>query len=74
MATAPDKSPVEQLRSGLAARFRRPLMTFFLRRIKDRSLADDLTQVVLLKVVRSSERGRIERRTSLPCMESGRAP
>jgi DNA-directed RNA polymerase specialized sigma24 family protein len=61
MATAPDKSPVEQLRSELAARFRRPLVTFFLRRIKDRSLAEDLTQDVLLKVVRASERGQIER-------------
>jgi len=64
MATAPDKAPVEQLRSELAARFRRPLITFFLRRIKDRSLAEDLTQDVLLKVVRASERGQIERADS----------
>ena len=64
MATAPDKSPVEQLRSELAARFRRPLVTFFLRRIKDRSLAEDLTQDVLLKVIRASERGQIERADS----------
>ena len=64
MATAPDKVPVEQLRSELAARFRRPLITFFLRRIKDRSLAEDLTQDVLLKVVRASERGQIERADS----------
>jgi RNA polymerase sigma-70 factor (ECF subfamily) len=64
MATAPDKSPVEQLRSELAARFRRPWVTFFLRRIKDRSLAEDLTQDVLLKVVRASERRHIERADS----------
>ena len=64
MATAPDKAPAEQLRSELAARFRRPLVTFFLRRIKDRSLAEDLTQDVLLKVVRASERGQIERADS----------
>ena len=64
MATAPDKGPAEQLRSELASRFRRPLVTFFLRRIKDRSLAEDLTQDVLLKVVRASERGQIERADS----------
>ena len=64
MATAPDKTPLEQLRSQLAARFRRPLITFFLRRIKDRSLAEDLTQDVLLKVVRACERGQIERADS----------
>jgi RNA polymerase sigma-70 factor (ECF subfamily) len=64
MATAPDKVPVEQLRSELAGRFRRPLITFFLRRIKDRSLAEDLTQDVLLKVVRASQRGQIERADS----------
>jgi len=64
MATAPDKVPVEQLRSELAARFRRPLITFFLRRIKDQSLAEDLTQDVLLKVVRACERGQIERADS----------
>jgi RNA polymerase sigma factor (sigma-70 family) len=64
MAIAPDNPPPEQLRSELGARFRRPLMTFFLRRVKDRSLAEDLTQDVLLKVVRASERGQIARADS----------
>jgi RNA polymerase sigma factor (sigma-70 family) len=64
MSTAPNKATVEQLRNELGARFQRPLMTFFLRRIKDRSLAEDLTQDVLLKVVRASERGQIERADS----------
>jgi len=64
MVTAPNKASVEQLRNELAARFQRPLMTFFLRRVKDRSLAEDLTQDVLLKVVRASERGQIERADS----------
>jgi RNA polymerase sigma factor (sigma-70 family) len=64
MATAPNNPAPEQLRSELGARFQRPLMTFFLRRIKDRSLAEDLTQDVLLKVVRASERGQIERADS----------
>jgi RNA polymerase sigma factor (sigma-70 family) len=64
MSTVPNKASVEQLRSELAARFQRPLMTFFLRRIKDRSLAEDLTQDVLLKVVRACEKGQIERADS----------
>lgn len=64
MTTVPNSPPPEQLRSELGARFQRPLMTFFLRRIKDRSLAEDLTQDVLLKVVRASERGQIERADS----------
>src|SRR5215475_6264629 len=64
MDTVPNNPPAERLRSELAARFQRPLMSFFLRRIKDRSLAEDLTQDVLLKVVRASERGQIERADS----------
>ncbi len=64
MATALDNPSPEQLRTELGARFQRPLMTFFLRRIKDRSLAEDLTQDVLLKVVRACERGQIARADS----------
>jgi RNA polymerase sigma factor (sigma-70 family) len=64
MTIAPNNPPPEQLRSELGARFQRPLMSFFLRRIKDRSLAEDLTQDVLLKVVRASERGQIARADS----------
>jgi RNA polymerase sigma factor (sigma-70 family) len=64
MATAPNKPSVEQLRNELVTRFQRPLMTFFLRRVRDRSLAEDLTQDVLLKVVRASEKGQIERADS----------
>jgi RNA polymerase sigma-70 factor (ECF subfamily) len=64
MATAPNNLSPEQLRAQVSARFQRPLMSFFLRRIKDRSLAEDLTQDVLLKVVRACERGQIERADS----------
>jgi RNA polymerase sigma-70 factor (ECF subfamily) len=64
MTIAPNNPPPEQLRSELGARFQRPLMSFFLRRIKDRSLAEDLTQDVLLKVVRACERGQIARAES----------
>lgn len=64
MATAPDNLSPEQLRTELGARFQRPLMSFFLRRIKDRALAEDMTQDVLLKVVRACERGQIARADS----------
>jgi RNA polymerase sigma factor (sigma-70 family) len=64
MGTAPNNPAPEQLRSELGARFQRPLMTFFMRRIKDRSLAEDLTQDVLLRVVRACERGKMERADS----------
>lgn len=64
MSTAPNKASVEQLRNELGVRFQRPLMTFFMRRIKDRSTAEDLTQDVLLKVVRACEKGQIERADS----------
>ena len=64
MTTVPNKVPAEQLRGELSARFQRPLLTFFLRRIKDRALAEDLTQDVLLKVVRACERDQIERADS----------
>jgi len=53
--------PPQALRGELSARFSRPLMSFFLRRVKDRALAEDLTQDVLLRVVRACEAGPIER-------------
>ena len=64
MATVSNKASAEQLRNELGARFQRPLLSFFLRRVRDRSLAEDLTQDVLLKVVRASEKGQIERADS----------
>jgi RNA polymerase sigma-70 factor (ECF subfamily) len=51
---------IEKLRNELSARFSRPLMNFFLRRIKDRTQAEDFTQEVLLRVVRASAGGQIE--------------
>jgi RNA polymerase sigma-70 factor (ECF subfamily) len=49
-----------RLRDELGTRFQGPLMSFFLRRIKDRSQAEDLTQEVLLRVICASERDPIE--------------
>jgi RNA polymerase sigma factor (sigma-70 family) len=44
-----------RLRNELWTRFSGPLMSFFLRRIRDRSLAEDLTQEVLLRIIRASD-------------------
>jgi RNA polymerase sigma-70 factor (ECF subfamily) len=64
MVSAANNPSPEQLRRELATRFQRPLIAFFLRRIKDHSLAEDLTQDVLLKVVRACSRGQIARADS----------
>jgi RNA polymerase sigma-70 factor (ECF subfamily) len=47
--------------SELAARFSGPLRSYFLRRVRDRHNAEDLTQEVLLRVLRASEGDAIER-------------
>lgn len=39
----------------LVARYRRPLMSFFLRRVEGREAAEDLTQEVFLRIVRRDE-------------------
>jgi len=43
----------------LDARFRRPLMSFFLRRIGDRAEAEDLTQEVFVRLIGAMERDQI---------------
>jgi RNA polymerase sigma-70 factor (ECF subfamily) len=48
------------LRSQLDARFHGPLMSFFLRRIKNHAEAEDLTQEVLLRAIRASDLDRVE--------------
>jgi RNA polymerase sigma factor (sigma-70 family) len=55
-----NKASAAQLRNELGARFSAPLMSFFLRRLKDRSQAEDLTQEVLLRVIRASGGDAIE--------------
>jgi RNA polymerase sigma-70 factor (ECF subfamily) len=39
----------------LAARFSAPLLSYFLRRVRDRAQAEDLVQDALLRVIRASE-------------------
>ncbi|WP_281281123.1 RNA polymerase sigma factor [Peristeroidobacter soli] len=52
---------ITDLRLQLSSRFQRPLMTFFLRRCHDHEEAKDLTQEVLLRVVRAIGSERTER-------------
>jgi RNA polymerase sigma factor (sigma-70 family) len=49
-----------QLREELSGRFSPPLLSFFRRRVESRPQAEDLTQEVLLRVVRALEAGQIE--------------
>jgi RNA polymerase sigma-70 factor (ECF subfamily) len=44
----------------LAARFSAPLLSYFLRRVRDRAHAEDLVQDALLRVIRASELAVIE--------------
>jgi RNA polymerase sigma factor (sigma-70 family) len=48
------------LQSGLAARFQGPLMVFFTRRTRDRTLAEDLTQETLLRVIAAQQVVQVE--------------
>jgi RNA polymerase sigma factor (sigma-70 family) len=57
-------APPADLRSEFTARFHGPLMAFFLRRIQDPAEAEDLTQEVLLRVVRMAGIERVERAES----------
>jgi RNA polymerase sigma-70 factor (ECF subfamily) len=48
------------LRATLDTRFRAPLMSFFLRRVKNRTEAEDLTQDVFLRLISATEPARIK--------------
>jgi RNA polymerase sigma factor (sigma-70 family) len=55
MSPLTDKVTAPPGGQDLAARYRAPLLSYFLRRIKDRSQAEDLVQEALLRVIRASE-------------------
>jgi RNA polymerase sigma-70 factor (ECF subfamily) len=55
MAITAHRREPDPLASQLGARFAAPLLKFFLRRLKDRALAEDLTQEVLLRIIRSPD-------------------
>jgi RNA polymerase sigma factor (sigma-70 family) len=54
-----DAAPPD-LRTRLHARFHGPLMNFFMRRLRDRADAEDLTQETLLRVIGAQAFTRIE--------------
>ena len=56
-------SPAD-LRNELSARFHGPLMSFFLRRVRDRTEAEDLTQEVLLRVLNAADPNHIRKADS----------
>lgn len=58
--TAPDMLSTEAYQA-LHARFRGPLLSFFLRRLQDRSEAEDFTQEVLLRALRAQGMVQAER-------------
>jgi RNA polymerase sigma-70 factor (ECF subfamily) len=47
--------------ASLDSRFRRPLMKFFMRRVRDRQDAEDLTQEVFARALGSDELARLQR-------------
>lgn len=55
MSPLTDKVTAPPGGEDLAARYSAPLLSYFLRRIKDRSQAEDLVQDALLRVIRASE-------------------
>ena len=55
MRAAAEQARAEGLRERLDARFRGPLMSFFLRRTGNRQDAEDLTQEVFLRILRRGE-------------------
>ena len=51
----------QESHADLDVRFRRPLMTFFMRRVRDPLEAEDLTQEVFARALASGELCRVER-------------
>jgi DNA-directed RNA polymerase specialized sigma24 family protein len=60
MQSGDQRSSTASLHNQLEARFRGPLMTFFLRRVRHHADAEDLTQETLMKVIATSRLERIE--------------
>lgn len=55
MSPLTDKVTAPPAGNDLAARFSAPLLSYFLRRVRDRAQAEDLVQDALLRVIRASE-------------------
>lgn len=61
MSPLTDKAPATSAKDELAARFWAPLLSYFLRRVRDRAQAEDLVQDALLRVIRAAQSEVIER-------------
>lgn len=59
-ATPQGERSTAALRARLDARFRGPLMSFFLRRVAGRAEAEDLTQEVFIRLLAAADRAEIE--------------
>lgn len=55
-----DERGAIRFREQLNARFRGPLMSFFLRRVRDRTEAEDLSQEVFARLLASLDRGGVD--------------
>ncbi|HEX6866427.1 MAG TPA: sigma-70 family RNA polymerase sigma factor [Caulobacteraceae bacterium] len=55
VAHEPTPETAAELARRLDARYRTPLMNYFLRRVRDRAEAEDLTQEVFLRIVRRGD-------------------
>jgi len=55
MSPLSDKVTAPPAAGDLAARFSAPLLSYFLRRVRDRAQAEDLVQDALLRVIRACE-------------------
>ncbi len=55
MSPLTDKITAPPVANDLAARFSAPLLSYFLRRVRNRAQAEDLVQDALLRVIRASE-------------------
>src|SRR5689334_10378951 len=62
---------IDALRARLDERFRGPLMSFFLRRVRDPAEAEDLTQEVFAKLLAAAARGEIEDADALVFVTAG---
>ena len=56
----PEPQSAAELAARLDARYRTPLMNYFLRRVRDRAEAEDLTQEAFLRIVRREDPELVE--------------
>jgi RNA polymerase sigma factor (sigma-70 family) len=60
MSEPPRATPARRSIDGLDARFRRPLMSYFRRRVGDHAEAEDLTQQVFMRLLAAGDFDQVE--------------